>query len=134
MKLFSTLLSVTLLFGTSAQALTLVCTMTKYNNSERFNEQLLKSWIPRKQTHVLDLKTKKSYDKVRNVYGEVDYIDDARIHWRYYLRTIDVRDATFNTTYKYVFLRKRKIFVPTVEINTNYLEMDGVKGTCEERP
>ena|GEM_PF-5336427 len=122
-----------LFFGSSAQALTLVCDLTNYNNSPHYNAKTIESWLPKRQTHVIDLKNNKARYVEAGFEGDITFSSNGRFQWHYIETVKNTNGTVFDNIYfKYVFLRKKKILKPSVEITIVYKPIDGVYGNCKE--
>ena len=119
------------MFGASAQALTLVCEMQNHGTS-RYNASIVDSWVPRKQVHVLNLNKERALYKGPNLDGKINVENEKRIQWRYKKSLKDDLGKSYYLNFKFVFLRKQKILVTSVE-SARIRPIENVKGTCVEQ-
>jgi hypothetical protein len=133
MRVFLVLLTALSMFASSAQALTLVCKFTNYSNS-KYSKDFNEAWVPRDQVHVLNLKKDEAYYEDFDFTGEITHITKTRIHWRYEEDLTTADGLTYyNMSFSYIFLRKSKRVITSINLTYGLQALIDIKGTCQEK-
>ena len=95
------------------QALTLSCDIKSQTDFRNFDggrglpRNLIESWSPKKQVHILNLKTNTAAYKGANFKTKLDVINDKIIQWKYTESISDKNKITFSPIiFKYHYIRK----------------------------
>ncbi len=133
MRVLSVLFIVISLFCSPVQALTLVCNITNYSNST-YSKEFSEGWIPRHQTHVLDIKKEKALYEEFGFDGEVSFVSKNRIHWRY-VEDVKAADGLtyYSVSFGYVFLRRSKRVITSIVLTYGLESLIDIKGKCVEK-
>jgi hypothetical protein len=126
--------------GAPVQALTLMCEITSQSELGRtfsgrgISKKSIESWSPKKQTHVLNLKTETAVYKGTKLKAKIDTINDKVIKWKYVIKYTDENKTTFNAiTFKYHYVRKNHKIITSVDFGPGYLKIESNGGSCTER-
>jgi hypothetical protein len=132
MRVFLGLFTALSMFGLPAQALTLDCNFTNYSNS-KYSKEFNEDWIPRHQVHVFNLKKEEAYYNEYDFKGKISHITKKRIHWRYEEDITTADDLTYyNMSFSYIFLRKSKRVITSINLTHGLQSLEDIKGTCKE--
>ncbi len=130
MKLFY-ILSVSMMIGLPVHALTLECKTTKYG-STRYSKNMIDSWLPATQIHVVNLENKTVIYKASGLKGKVVYFDNGRIRWEYYAEAETVtNEKKKNVHYKFIYFLKTKLMMSGVWFTSLTYPIEGISSRCK---
>lgn len=140
MRIFFASICCFMVLSTSAQALTLVCSMIGANfvgpNSigGGYNQKILDSYIPRKQTHVIDLKKNTAFYKNFEFKTNLQNVDDKIIKWTYNAKNRNSKGGPSQAiSLKFIYFRGTHSISHTVEPRGLIRKMTVRNASCVEK-
>ncbi len=140
MRLLLSFMVSAMFLGTSAQAFTLVCEITPVTDkggadiAPNIPKRVLESWLPPKQVFLIDLNEKTVVDKRYKTKATMDVLTEKRIRWRFIREAKDSSKTNFERiTYKYMYIRKTKILIASVDFGGSYVGIESSQPTCVEQ-
>lgn len=129
-------LIVSIFWGPSAQAFTLVCNINPVTDNQgdyfvNYPKRFLESVMPPKQIFVIDLNKKTAFDKRFKIKVNLTTLNEKRIAWSYSLRWEASRNLNFGRiVYKYIYFRKTKKFIAHVDPGSGYVGIRSTRSNC----
>jgi len=126
-----------IILNAPAYALTLSCTLhSEYDRRHfvgRINQSTIDIFSPKKQIHVLNLDDKTAVYKGPEFKTKLGILTNKRIEWEYVV-TYNNKEKTNEhvVTHKYMYLRKKKKIIATVDFGTAYMQIVSRRSYCKE--
>jgi len=139
MRLFLILSASLIVMSSSVQAMTLSCDIKSrtdhgsYDGGRGIPSDVIESWSPKKQVHILNLKMGTAVYKGAEFKTKLDVLNDKTIQWKYIESRSDKNKTTFSPIiFKYHYIRKNHRMVSSVDFGPGYLNIVSFKGRCTE--